>query len=351
MTDLAARFQRFARDECHGSSPLYERLALGIASDRELLALARIGASNTRQVPVPNLFLAAVHYLLLLDPTAALGRFYPDLAGVRWSSGDPFPVFHAFCRTRHTQIRRLLRTRLVQTNEVRRSACLLPAFALVANQGGAASLGLIEIGASAGLNLLWDRYGYRYDGRRLGDEAATVQLACTVRGCPPPLPAHLPVVSFRVGIDLQPVDVRSRASARWLLALVWPEHRDRACLLRSAIEVARAHPPPLVRGNAVDVLEEQLSLIPRGARACVFHSFTFNQLTLESKARIDALLIAQSRRRALTRISLEYSKGPSPRELSPQLRLIRYLGDRLEGRLLARCDPHGGWIKWASQPS
>lgn len=96
---FARRFQRFAETECRGVSPLYEHLALAIAADEEILALA---AHATKEQPVPNLFLVAVPYLL-------------------------------------------------------------PAFALVAALANKRPLTLIEIGTSAGLNLMWDHYGYRYD--------------------------------------------------------------------------------------------------------------------------------------------------------------------------------------------
>jgi hypothetical protein len=45
----------------------------------------------------------------------------------------------------------------VQQNEVRRCTLLLPAFALAAGTVRS-PLALVEVGASAGLNLLFDRY-------------------------------------------------------------------------------------------------------------------------------------------------------------------------------------------------
>jgi hypothetical protein len=226
---LARRFAGFAQRECH-ASPLYEQLALGIADDPQLLAIA----TQARQdQPTPNLFLAAVHFLLLQGLPHPLAAFYPSLSPTTPSAEDPYPSFHAFCLEHAEAIRSLIGTRLVQTNEVQRCACLLPAFTHVAARTGGRPLALVEIGASAGLNLLWDRYGYDYgDERRCGDANSPVQLACSIHGgLHPPLPAALPTVATRVGLDLHPLDVRDPDAALWLRALVWPDEVGRAELL------------------------------------------------------------------------------------------------------------------------
>ncbi|HEY7356232.1 MAG TPA: DUF2332 domain-containing protein, partial [Ktedonobacterales bacterium] len=150
---LARRFQRFAEQEAEPAfSPLYARLCRGIASDPQVLTLA---AAVPPGQPTPNLLLAAVHYLLLQGIGHPLAAFYPSLT----SSPDPsdaYPAFQSFCLEYASDIRALLLSRRVQTNEVARCACLLPAFELVSRQTARAPLALIEIGASAGLNLLWD---------------------------------------------------------------------------------------------------------------------------------------------------------------------------------------------------
>src|SRR5687767_7873946 len=156
---LAERFRRFATVECRGSSPLYERLALAIAEDPELLALA---AHAPPGQPAPNLLLAAAHWLLHGERGAAAARFYGSLTETPAPPAGAAPAFRAFCLERADVIRDLLATRRVQTNEVGRCAYLYPAFGVIARLAGGRPLGVIEVGASAGLNLLWDRYGYRY---------------------------------------------------------------------------------------------------------------------------------------------------------------------------------------------
>src|SRR5204862_296423 len=117
---------------------------------------------------------------------------------------EAYPHFRDFCLARQADIVDLLRTRRVQTNEVRRCACLMPAFSRVAGLAGGLPLALVEIGTSAGLNLLWDHYRYEYAaGERAGVPTATVEIHSTFRGDKRPhLPATLPTVQERIGIDL-----------------------------------------------------------------------------------------------------------------------------------------------------
>ncbi len=217
LEDLSARFRRFAEMEAKDYSPLYERLSLAIADDGDLLALA---ANAGPGQPPPNLFLGAVHYLLMNGLKSGLRRFYPSLAGAGLERGDPQPDFRRFCRENEANISALLPSRRVQTNEVGRSACLMPAFAHVASLANG-PIALVEIGASAGLNLLCDRYFYDYgDLGTAGDPHSPVRLRCQVAGGERPPVEAVPAVAFRIGVDLDPVDVRDEDQTTWLRALV-----------------------------------------------------------------------------------------------------------------------------------
>ncbi|NWF67819.1 MAG: DUF2332 domain-containing protein [Chloroflexi bacterium] len=166
---LAAAFQQFAAFQSKGHSPLYERLCRGIAQDEALLRLA---AHSPRAQPLPNVLLGAVHYLLLKGTPHALAAYYADLSPDPLPPDTPFPLFRAFCQEHQAEIKALLAARRVQTNEVGRCALLLPVFGVIAQR----PLALVEVGTSAGLNLLWDRYRYQYsDGQRCGSAQALVR--------------------------------------------------------------------------------------------------------------------------------------------------------------------------------
>ena len=156
---LALTFHRFAELECPGMSSLYESLCHSLAEEQDLLALAANARSGQ---PAPNLFMAAVHWLLTKGAQHTVTEYYPDISPEMTTHGDPYPIFRSFCLEHGDEIVDLISIRLVQTNVVRRCAVLLPAFAVAMGRDAGQPLSLVEIGASAGLNLLWDRYSYTY---------------------------------------------------------------------------------------------------------------------------------------------------------------------------------------------
>ncbi len=340
LNALREEFAGFAREQFRGSSPLYERLALAIAGDPELLGLA---VEVRPGQPAPLLFLAAVHFLLLSGVPHALAAYYPSVSGTAHREDDPFPAFRAFCHEHREDIRPLLATRLVQTNEVRRCACLLPAFGLVARRAGDRPLTVVEIGASAGLNLWWDRYGYDYgDGRRYGDLRAGVQLTCDLRGDRRPIiPAVFPTVADRVGVDLNPIDPSDAEATRWLRALIWPEHAERADLLQRALEMVRQNPPHLLAGDILDVLPPILAAVPRDTTLCLLHTFALYEFPEDAREQVLALLADEARRRAFFRVSMEWRGAENP-----LLELVSYANGRQTEERLAWCDTHGAWLHW-----
>ncbi|MCW3842204.1 DUF2332 domain-containing protein [Micromonospora yasonensis] len=242
----AERYAGFATRETRGVSPAYERLALAVSRDDELLALIDALPPAKRQ---PNLLFAVVR--LLGGPVEGPSAFH-DYTVANWLA-----------------IEAEIRTRATQTNEAGRCAVLLPVLAALPQP-----LALLEVGASAGLCLYPDRYAYRYGDRLLGDGAPV--LDCAITGAAPP--ARLPEVVWRAGLDLNPLDVTDPADVAWLDALIWPEHTHRRERLRAAVKVAAADPPLLVRGDLVDDLPALAALAPPGATLVVFHTSVLYQV-------------------------------------------------------------------------
>jgi hypothetical protein len=313
---LADRYAAFAVDEARGNSPIYERLALAIAGTPELLAFIAGLPPDRRQ---PNLFLAAVRQLCgVIEDTDRL------VMAVRHDA---------------SRIRQLMLSRTNQTNEPGRCAVLLPLLALLPPP-----LALLEVGASAGLCLNLDRYGYDYGKRRIEPPTASAPVfLCWPNGAVP-LPAAVPRVVWRCGLDLDPVDLRSGDAVRWLETLVWPDQPERAQRLRAAIDLARADPPRIVKGDLLGDLEPLMATAPKDATLVVFHTAVLAYVT--SQERRDRF--AESVRRAgAVWISNEApSAFPAAAETAPpapapgQFLLMR---DRIP---LAWTAPHGQSIDW-----
>lgn len=342
MTDEAA-FERFARMEARGSSPLYLTLSLAVAGDDELLALAD-------EIPddqsAPKLFLAAVQHLLFERPDDPLAAYYASLSDSPKSPDeDAVEHFREFCLEHREELADLLTSRRLQTNLARRSAVLLPAFEYVSRRCDRTPLGLVDVGTSAGLNLLWDRYAYEYtDYGQFGEWDAPVRISCGVQGwTDPPFPEKMPPVGTRLGLDLNPLDVRDEDDARWLRALVWPDLEDRRSYTEAALSVAREHPPELAQGDAVANLRDVCERVPADEKLCVFNTFTLNQLVLERQAEFEEQVDRIGERRDLFWLWCE------PAGDRCEVRLVEYEDGESSIELLAYHDAHGRWIEWVDE--
>jgi hypothetical protein len=342
--NLAERFEFHAKN-IYGSSsrdnnsPLYAHLALEISHDAEILALVAHADFATQ---LSNLLFAAVQFILLRDPQAPLALFYPNLTTSQKPISAAYPQFRAFCLQHADEIKDLVRNRRVQTNEVGRCAALLPALNLVAQRNENRALALIEIGASAGLLLLCDNYGYNFENfGRTGNLNSIVQLKSTVIGNAP-IPRESLNIIDRIGLELNPINLHNEDDIRWLEALIWPEHRDRQKLLKAALTIAQQQPLKIVGGNAAETLPSILEKIPNDAILCIFHSYTFVQMPPNIHEEILAQIIEHSRKRDIFRISQEWLAAWE----NPRIELFSYHQGIVESELLAYTESHGRWIEW-----
>ena len=313
---VAAGYREFAAREAR-RSPLYAELAAGVAGDDEVLGWLSRLPTGKRQ---PNLIFAAVRLL----------------------AGTPagWDEFRAGLDERRDEVEREVLARRTQTNEPARCALLLPALAALPQP-----LALLEVGASAGLCLLPDRYAYDYEGRRLGDGRPV--LRCRPEG-EVPIPDAPPEVVWRAGLDLEPVDVRDEDAVRWLELLVWPGEEYRLDDLRGAVAVARADPPRVVQGDLLTDLPALAAEAPRDATLVVFHTAVLayvpsagRRAFADTVRGLDAVWLANEGPRVL---GLEgdgpqLACGPPP-EAPYDMALAR------DGEVVAWTDGHGAAVRW-----
>jgi hypothetical protein len=311
MTEaIARRFRRFAEVEAHGHSPLYEALCHGIAADPEILTfLADLPAAKQQ----PNLLLAAVRFV----------------CGVQTRPED----FHAALLTHKVAVRAEMLRRRTQTNEPARCASLLPVLAQLPGP-----LALLEVGSSAGLCLLPDRYGYAYAGR--DPFGAEPRFPCNANAATP-VPRGCPSIVWRAGLDLNPLDVCNDDDMAWLEILVWPDQPDRAARLHAAIEVARKDPPRIVAGNLLTALPALAAEAPTDATLVVFHTAVLAYVA-DPAARAGFI-------RTVRDLNAVWISNEAP-YIFPDI--VVEPGRRgaflltVNGEPTAWTDPHGAWIDW-----
>lgn len=330
-------WQFFASEARRAKAPLYERLALGVGGDEELRSIA---AGVRRGQPPANILFGAVHYLLLRGAEHPLRGFYRNLGGT--AEGDPFPAFRDFVMHHRPQLEPIIAGRVTNTNEVARSALLAAGFRAVAAEAGE-PLHLIEVGPSAGFNLNWDRYGVRY--RRKAEHFdlevpdAALVIECKLAGDRLPPLGPSPRVASRIGLERSPVDLSDADARDWLKALVWPDQVQRFTRLEQALAAAAA--PPILRGDALELLPEAMAAAPEHEPVVVYHSMVTYQFSDDMREAFNAMLIMASLRRPVWRLSLEGTlSGDCP------LLLYSYRDGSKEKRHLANCNAHGEWMEW-----
>jgi hypothetical protein len=310
----AENYRRFARREAAGRSPEYEALALAVADDEVILKYLDSLPSQKRQ---PNLLFAAARYVLDAVPDAT------DLRQL---------VLHG--RDRLLQV---MSERRTQTNEPARCASLLPALCLLRPP-----LALIEVGASAALTLLPDLYSYDFDGTLvIGHDPDAPVLPCHVEGLAS-VPAAVPEVIWRRGIDLNPLDPARPDDVRWLECLIWPGQDGRVERLHAAVAVARHHPVTVLRGDLLDDLARVVADAPTDSTVVVFHSAVLAYVDDRKRAAFA---------RAVQELGVTWLSNEAPGVLGRRFAAIDGRGFLLikDGEtLLAETDPHGTWLRWCA---
>lgn len=363
-TRLATFFAWFADHEC-ADEPLYAALCRIVADDPALLALL---ADAPREQQRPNLWLAAVHDLLLAGAPHPLRDYYASCGGTRAPDAALAGCVRHFAQQHAGPLRACMATHSTQTNEIGRCAVLWPALQAVVRRTGRAQIALLDLGCSAGLNLGVDHYRYDYaddhgaaGGHALGRAAPpeVPLLPCRLVGPHRPAAAELHIAQ-RLGIDPAPVNLHDEAAVRWLRACLWPSNLPRLQRFDQAVALARRAAWPVRRvADCTAAIAPWLDSLPAQVQPVLVNSWVLGYFERAALQRHIETVAALVHERGLAWISAE---GPEialggltpPPSAEPGLAGERgslwTLCWRSQGQaryeLLARSHPHGRWLEW-----
>ncbi|HVC68809.1 MAG TPA: DUF2332 domain-containing protein [Acidimicrobiales bacterium] len=347
--DLPTRFRAHAQVmERHGRSPLSVALMQGAADDLEK---GGIVAELYTGVPLPAgqapalRLLAALHRLVLSGEAPELAGYYPSMGGNAPPEGA-WEVAERTLRAHAQEIGAVLR-RGVQTNEPGRSAVLFGVLLWVADRYRR-PVRLLEIGASAGLNLLAENFAYRSSGALLGDPDSALVFEGPWVSTPVDDPAdaqqHLTVLERR-GCDIAPIDATSRDGQLALLSYIWPDEPKRLARMRAALEVAEQHPPVVDDAPASPWLRKVLADRQPSTVQLVWQSVFAQYLTSEDRDELSVTMEAAGAQ-ATEDVPLVWARmEPSTDPLKGfGVSAICWPGG--EETLLARSGDHGPPVRW-----
>ena len=372
VDDMAGFFRHFVSEV--SSSPLYAALCPLIAADPDALSMYADVPGTQRR---PNLLLAALHFSLLRDRSHHFAAWFKTVDGSK-PADDPGlkSALSSYITQRFEELQELVTKGATQTNEVGRSALVLPALAtLGAEQAG--PVAIMEIGTSAGLNLRPDAYAITYnnvDGTftTVGPPDSTVRIATDSSQSREPLPfveIEALKIGSRVGVDLNPLDANDAFQARWLCALIWPDDTARFLRLRAALAYAAANPIAIVQGDAVETVGAHIASVPAEEYPVVVTTWVLTYLTEPQRRAFAEALNQAAQTRDFAWIAMEhpaYAVGlPWPdavtetwgsKSLDPVIQTIiksgtplvvhRYNSGVRSSQWIASAHAHGHWINW-----
>lgn len=287
---------------------------------------------------LPLRIAGGIHALHLRGVAPALGAIYTDQSGT-----DDAAIVASAIHAHEADLLPWL-DGPPQTNEAGRSANFIAAMLWLADQGLPARFECLEIGSSAGINLMLDRYHYDLGGVEVGPKPGAMQFKPEWQGSPPP--AHAIEIASSKGCDVAPVDLTDPDQALRLKAYIWPEHSVRFGRLEAAIAEAAKSSPDLVQMNAADFIEAELAKPQApGTTRVMMHSVVWQYVPADQQQRVTAAMeaagAAATPDRPLAWIALEANRLLHLHETT-----VRFWPGGGEPVQLATAHPHGASIVW-----
>jgi len=317
---------------------LLERAAQDVSAGGPAWALLEGHRDDPAGSALALRFMGATHRLVLEGRAPELARFYPSAGGTPDPDGA-WTALHALLAEQKREIDALIE-HPVQTNEVGRAAGLIGGFLTVSSRTGL-PLRLLEIGASAGLLLHWDRFRYEARGATWGPEESPVRLCHFNSELPLPFDATASVAE-RNGCDPAPVDPTTDEGRLTLLSYVWPDQTARIRNLRAALDVAAAAPAPVEAAAAAEWLEPLLAEQTPGMTTIVYHSIVWQYLSDDQLDRITAA-IESAGARATAEAPFAWLRMEAGGDIA-HVRLALWPGGA--DKLVTTCSYHGAAVRW-----
>lgn len=324
----------------HITARVVRAIAAVLASDAEGALLARVRAWPGAPLAdaLPLRIAGGIHALHLKDAEPALKGIYEGQNGI-----DDAAIVAAAIHRHEAALLPWL-DGPPQTNEAGRSANFIAAMLWLAEQGLPGRFECLEIGSSAGINLMMDRYSYDLGGVRVGPDDAVMHFQPEWRGASPP--SHdIEIVSAK-GCDVAPIDLTDSDQALRLKAYIWPEHTVRFERMDAAIRAAGEKRPDVVQMSAADFVEQQL-VRPQdsGTTRVLIHSIVWQYVPADQQARVTAAMEAAGARatadRPLAWVSVEADRTVHRHKLT-----VQYWPGGDGGVQLTWSHPHGADIEW-----
>lgn len=347
---LSQRYRHFAETGA-AASPLYERVSIAFSESSAALRAIEAAPARKRQ---PALILAALHDLALAGHAPALSEAYANADSEAAAAAAIATLLHM-----GDSVAAIAARRRIQTIAFEHCAVLYPAITAAAQWAGADSIGLIDAGCSAGVNLTADLAEITYsDGLSLGDPASPLKVRSSIKGAHPVPERSAPAVTVRIGIAPDPIDVNDADDARWLRACIPPDQPEQAAQLEAMRTIAAAAHAEHLQGDPVNVLARAFAHVPAGALPVVLTTWSLSQLPHESRLRFVHRLRDAARTRPVAWVSAE-GVGVAP--TVPTLGDRRASGHSIIGVAIAensdfsaeavgRCWSRGRIVEWLAGP-
>jgi hypothetical protein len=339
---LKERFLTFAETECKGNSDLYYRLSFQIANDAELLNIA----ANTRQgQPIPNIFFAAIHYLLLKNQDNELAEYYPSIQK-NLSKEIPFHIFKTFCIANKNEIEKIISTRIVQTNVITRCSYLMPIFSKLIKEENKPTT-IIDIGTSAGLTLNFDKYQYWYNDKEIYGQCNVIVKSKIIDSEVPTI-YDISHQIIKIGIDQNLIDPTDKDEIMWLKALVWTDQIERFVAIDEALKLDELKKIKFIQAETVLDFERVILQTDKTQNLIIYSTHVLYQFHQNQKDEFYSMLERVAQLRDFYFLSVEGIQSLLEKYNSKEtvIELTSYKHKHKTVIFIAETNGHGNWIKW-----